>query len=128
VVVRYSLVFKNYSVVENNYLSEKEVKRKAVLERKEKAGTITPEEKQELADTRQSDKARDEAIKSVCSDGNKGSSSLGALVGPAQGTLKKYGEKVIYSLIYKDLYLIISARCGKSRRYSPGAGCGKHQS
>ena len=92
------------TTTENNYLSEKEAERKAVLERKEKAGTITPEEKQELADTRQTDKARDEAIKSVCTDGNKGSSSCGALVGPAQEALKKYGEKVTYSLIYKDLY------------------------
>lgn len=90
--------------LENNYLSVQEAERKAVLERKEKAGTITPEEKQELADTRQTDKARDEAIKSICTDGNKGSSSCGALVGPAQEALKKYGEKVTYSLIYKEMY------------------------
>ncbi|WP_420916244.1 TNT domain-containing protein [Pantoea vagans] len=52
----------------------------------------------------QSDKARNKAIKSVCTDGNKGGSACGALIGPAQDALKKYGENATYSLLYKDLY------------------------
>ena len=92
------------NAVENNWLSIEEAKRKAVLERREKAGTITPEERQELSGINQTDKARDQAIHDVCTQGNKGSVACGALVGPAQEALRKYGEKVTYSLIYKDLY------------------------
>jgi len=91
-------------VVENNWLSVQEAERKAVLERKEKAGAITADEKNELATINQTDKARDQAIKAVCTDGNKGGSGCGALVGPAQEALNKYGENVTYSLLYKDLY------------------------
>lgn len=82
----------------------KEAERKAILERKEKAGAITQDEKSELATINQTDKARDQAIKAVCTDGNKGGSGCGALVVPAQEALKKYGENVTYSLLYKDLY------------------------
>ncbi|WP_312837177.1 VENN motif pre-toxin domain-containing protein, partial [Pantoea sp.] len=92
------------NAVENNYLSVQEAERKAVLERKEKAGAITADEKNELATINQTDKARDQAIKAVCTDGNKGGSGCGALVGPAQEALNKYGENVTYSLLYKDLY------------------------
>jgi filamentous hemagglutinin len=92
------------NAVENNYLSVQEAERKAVLERKEKAGAITPAEKNELATINQTDKARDQAIKAVCTDGNKGGSGCGALIGPAQEALNKYGENVTYSLLYKDLY------------------------
>ncbi|YCH31503.1 hemagglutinin repeat-containing protein [Erwinia sp. D4-22] len=92
------------NAVENNFLHVDEAERKAVLEHKEKAGAITPDEKNELATIKQTDKARDQAIKAVCTDGNKGGSACGALIGPAQEALKKYGENVTYSLLYKDLY------------------------
>lgn len=90
--------------VENNWLSVDEAERKAVLKHKEKAGAITQDEKNELATIKQTDKARDQAIKAVCTDGNKGGSACGALIGPAQEALKKYGKNVTYSLLYKDLY------------------------
>ena len=92
------------NAVENNWLSVEEADRKAVLERKERAGTITADEKNELSTINQTDKARNQAIKAVCTEGNKGGQACGALVGPAQEALKKYGENVTYSLIYKDLY------------------------
>ncbi|WP_367672570.1 DUF6862 domain-containing protein [Serratia symbiotica] len=85
-------------------MSVQEAERKAVLERKEKAGAITPDERNELTTINKTDKARDQAIKAVCTDGNKGGSGCGALIGPAQEVLKKYGENVTYSLVYKDLY------------------------
>ncbi len=91
-------------VVENNYLSVQEAERKAILERKEKAGTITPDERQELSGINQTDKTRDQAIHDVCTQGNKGSAACGALVSQAQAALDKYGNRVTYSLIYKDLY------------------------
>jgi len=90
--------------VENNWLSVQEAERKAVLGRKEQAGAITPNEKNELAVMNQTDEARDQAINTACTDGNKGGSGCGALIGPAQKALNKYGEKVTYSLLYKDLY------------------------
>ena len=92
------------TTVENNYLSVEEAERKRVLERKEQARSITPDEKNELTAIGQLDKARDLAIKSVCTDGNKGGAACGALIGPAEEALKKYGENVTYSLLYKDLY------------------------
>ena len=92
------------NAVENNWLSVEEADRKAVLERREKAGTITPEERQELSGINQTDKARDQAIHDICTQGNKGNAACGALIGPAQEALKKYGEKVTYSLLYTDLY------------------------
>lgn len=92
------------TTVENNYLSVEEAERKRVLERKEQAGNITPDEKNELTAIGQLDKARDLAIKSVCTDGNKGGAACRALIGPAEEALKKYGKNVTYSLLYKDLY------------------------
>ncbi|HID4045667.1 TPA: VENN motif pre-toxin domain-containing protein, partial [Pluralibacter gergoviae] len=92
------------NAVENNYLSVQEAEQKKILEYKLQQGTITPEEKLELANINQTDKARDEAIKSVCTDGNKDGSACGALIGSAQDALNKYGERVTPSLIYKDLY------------------------
>ncbi|SFN52143.1 hypothetical protein SAMN05216516_10984 [Izhakiella capsodis] len=74
----------NISVdVENNWLSVQEADRKAVLARKEKSGAITADEKHEPATISQTDKSRDLAIKAVCTDGNKGGSVCGALIGPA---------------------------------------------
>jgi len=92
------------NAVENNWLSVQEAERKAILERKEKAGTITPDERQELSGINQTDKTRDQAIHDVCTQGNKGSAACGALIAPAQEALSKYGENVTYSLLYKDLY------------------------
>ena len=92
------------NAVENNWLSVQEAERKAILERKEKAGTITPDERQELSGINQTDKTRDQAIHDVCTQGNKGSAACGALISQAQTALDKYGDRVTYSLIYKDLY------------------------
>lgn len=75
-----------------------------MLERKDRAGTITPHEKQGLSDINHTDNACDQAIKAVCTDGKKGDSAWVALVGPAQKTLKNYGENASYALIYKDFY------------------------
>lgn len=94
------------NAVENNWLSVQEADRKNQLETKRDylKQELTPAETKELADINQADKARNKAIKSICTDGNKGGAACGALVGPAQEALKKYGENVSYSLIYKDLY------------------------
>uniref|UniRef100_UPI001378701B VENN motif pre-toxin domain-containing protein n=1 Tax=Pantoea sp. IMH TaxID=1267600 RepID=UPI001378701B len=94
------------NAVENNWLSVQEADRKKQLETKRDylKQELTPAETKELADINQADKARNKAIKSICTDGNKGGAACGALVGPAQEALKKYGENVSYSLIYKDLY------------------------
>ncbi|WP_370620418.1 hemagglutinin repeat-containing protein [Pantoea ananatis] len=92
------------NAVENNFLHVDEAERKAVLERREKAGTITPDQRQELSGINQTNKARDQAIHDVCTQGNKGGAACGALVSQAQSALDKYGDNVTYSLIYKDLY------------------------
>ncbi|WP_422879954.1 hemagglutinin repeat-containing protein [Pectobacterium zantedeschiae] len=92
------------NAVENNYLSAKEAENKTVLERKEKAGTLTTDEAKELADTRQLDKERDQAIRDICTQGNKSGAGCSALVAQAQQALSSYGDNVSYSLIYKDLY------------------------
>ncbi|WP_254844767.1 VENN motif pre-toxin domain-containing protein, partial [Dickeya dadantii] len=54
---------------ENNFLSATEAAKKAALERKEKAGTLTADEAKELADTRKLDKDRDQAIHDICTQG-----------------------------------------------------------
>ena len=94
------------TTVENNWLSVDEADRKKQLETKRDflKQELTTSEQKELTEINQKDKTRDIAIKSVCTDGAKGGSACGALVGPAQAALDKYGEKVSYSLIYKDLY------------------------
>ncbi|MEI7378174.1 hemagglutinin repeat-containing protein, partial [Dickeya chrysanthemi] len=90
--------------VENNYLSATEAERKGVLERKEKAGTLTADEAKELADTRKLDKDRDQAIHDICTQGNKSGGACSALVAQAQQALNTYGGNVSYNLIFKDLY------------------------
>ncbi|WP_366925712.1 DUF6862 domain-containing protein [uncultured Pantoea sp.] len=52
-----------------------EAERKAILQCKEKAGTITPDERQELSSFNQTDKIRDQAIHDICTQGNKGSAA-----------------------------------------------------
>ncbi|UCZ73546.1 glycohydrolase toxin TNT-related protein [Dickeya zeae] len=91
--------------VENNYLSATEAAKKAALERKEKAGTLTADEAKELADTRKLDKDRDQAIHDICTQGNKSGAACTALVAQAQQALNSYGESAAsYRLIFKDLY------------------------
>ncbi len=92
------------NAVENNFLSAKEAEKKTALELKEKAGTLTQDEAKELADTRQLDKDRDQAIRDICTQGNKSGAGCSALVAQAQQALNSYGDNVSYSLIYKDLY------------------------
>ena len=94
------------NAVENNWLRVQEADRKKQLETKRDylKQELTPAEAKELATINQTDKARDEAIKAVCTDGNKGGSACGALIGPAQEAFNKYGENATYSLLYRDLY------------------------
>ncbi|WP_259758239.1 hemagglutinin repeat-containing protein [Pseudomonas sp. GCEP-101] len=92
------------TVVENNYLSVSEAERKAILERKQLLGTLSKAEEDELIAIKIKDKTRDEAISLACTNGNKGSTTCGRLVGPAQEALQKFSENVTYSLLYKDLY------------------------
>ncbi|NHV91424.1 filamentous hemagglutinin N-terminal domain-containing protein [Cronobacter dublinensis] len=92
------------NAVENNYLSATEAKMKAVLEHKEKAGTLTGDETKELADIRRLDKERDQVIHDICTKGNKSGGACTALVEKAQNALNTYGASVTYSLIFKDLY------------------------
>ncbi|MEQ9872782.1 hemagglutinin repeat-containing protein [Pectobacterium brasiliense] len=93
------------NAVENNFLSAKEAEKKTALELKEKAGTLTQDEAKELADTRQLDKDRDQAIRDICTQGNKSSGACSALVAQAQQALNSYGESAAsYRLIFKDLY------------------------
>ncbi|WJV51940.1 VENN motif pre-toxin domain-containing protein [Prodigiosinella aquatilis] len=92
------------NAVENNYLSATEAEKKTVLERKEKAGTLTLDEAKELDDTRQLDKDRDQAIRDICTQGNKSGGACSALVAQARQALNTYGGNVSYNLIFKDLY------------------------
>ncbi|WP_315710642.1 VENN motif pre-toxin domain-containing protein [Brenneria uluponensis] len=92
------------NATENNFLSATEADRKAVLERREKAGTLTADEAKELADTRKLDKDRDQAIHDICTQGNKSGGACSALVAQAQQALNTYGGNVSYNLIFKDLY------------------------
>ncbi|EPP0956302.1 hemagglutinin repeat-containing protein [Cronobacter dublinensis] len=92
------------NAVENNYLSATEAEIKAVLEHKEKAGTLTGDETKELADIRRLDKERDQVIHDICTKGNKSGGACTALVEKAQNALNTYGASVTYSLIFKDLY------------------------
>ncbi|WP_105668127.1 hemagglutinin repeat-containing protein [Cronobacter dublinensis] len=92
------------NAVENNYLSATEAEMKAVLEHKEKAGTLTGDETKELADIRRLDKERDQVIHDICTKGNKSGGACTALIEKAQNALNTYGASVTYSLIFKDLY------------------------
>ncbi|WAJ36027.1 hemagglutinin repeat-containing protein [Pseudomonas sp. GOM7] len=93
------------NAVENNWLSSEEAERKVVLERKDKAGTITLDEQRELSDINQVDKERDQAIKDICTQGNKSGSACLALIAAARDAQESYEESAAgYRLIYKDLY------------------------
>ncbi|QGU89031.1 two-partner secretion domain-containing protein [Erwinia sorbitola] len=92
------------NAMEHNYLSAGEAERKAVLERKERLGTLSAAEASELSATRKVDKARDQAIKDVCTNGNKGGAACTALVSKAQQALDSYGKSVSVRLLYSELY------------------------
>ena len=92
------------NAVENNYLSLQEAARKTVLERKERNGTLSDEEKVELSFVRQIDKDRNVAIASACTAGNKSGVACSILAAEAKEALTQYGESVSYNLLYKDLY------------------------
>ncbi|TAI94354.1 two-partner secretion domain-containing protein [Pectobacterium versatile] len=87
-----------------NYLSAAEAEKKGILERKEKAGTLTPDEAKELAATRRLDQERDKAIRDICTQGNKSIASCSTLLVQAQQALDSYGKNVNYRLVYRDLY------------------------
>lgn len=83
-----------------------EAERKKALEQKRDIlkQPLTPTEEKDLAHINKVDKERDQAIRAVCTDGQKGGGACGALIGPAQDALNKYGEDFNFRLIYKDLY------------------------
>ncbi|MEQ9845795.1 DUF637 domain-containing protein [Pectobacterium brasiliense] len=87
-----------------NYLSAAEAEKKGILERKEKTGTLTPYEAEELAATRRLDQERDKAIRDICTQGNKSIASCSALLVQAQQALDSYGKNFNYRLVYRDLY------------------------
>ncbi|WP_275899262.1 DUF637 domain-containing protein [Pectobacterium brasiliense] len=87
-----------------NYLSAAEAEKKGILERKEKTGTLTPDEAEELAATRRLDQERDKAIRDICTQGNKSIASCSALLVQAQQALDSYGKNFNYRLVYRDLY------------------------
>ncbi|WP_225701898.1 DUF6862 domain-containing protein [Duffyella gerundensis] len=56
---------------------------------------LTPAETKELADINQADKARNKAIKSVCTDGNKGGATChNVLIKEGLGNLLRIGTAV----------------------------------
>ncbi|WDU62109.1 hemagglutinin repeat-containing protein [Pseudomonas poae] len=92
------------NAVENNYLSVPEATRKFVLSRKQMLGTITDQEKDELAYINAIDKDRDEAIRGACTAGNLSSTACGSLIEPARKVLAQYDGPVSARLLYKELY------------------------
>lgn len=92
------------TAVANNYLTASEAMKKAQLERKEKEGTLTADEKLELAGIRNLDRERDQTIRNVCTQGNLGGSNCAALTEWARNALSSFGEPYTYNLIYRDLY------------------------
>lgn len=95
--------------VRNNYLSHKEAERKKQVEHQLQNGDLSPEERQslqqELVDINATDKARDQQILDVCTQGNKSSAGCGQLVVKAQKALEGYGDSAAgYRLSYKDIF------------------------
>jgi len=83
--------------VENNWLSVDEADKKKQLETKRDylKQELTPAETKELADINQADKARNKAIKSVCTDGNKGGAAChNVLIKEGLGNLLRIGTAV----------------------------------
>lgn len=91
-----------------NYLNHKEAERKKQVEHQLDNGDLTADERQtltqELADINAIDKARDQQILDVCTQGNKSSAGCGQLVVQAQKALESYGGDATYNLKYKDLF------------------------
>ncbi|XAY02951.1 hemagglutinin repeat-containing protein [Enterobacter chuandaensis] len=95
--------------VRYNYLNHKEAERKKQVEYQLENGDLTAEERQtltqELADINAMDKARDQQILDVCTQGNKSSAGCGQLVVQAQKALEGYGDSAAgYRLSYKDIF------------------------
>ncbi|MGX5109377.1 hemagglutinin repeat-containing protein [Enterobacter cloacae] len=94
--------------VRYNYLNHKEAERKKQVEYQLENGDLTAEERQtltqELTDINAMDKARDQQILDVCTQGNKSSAGCGQLVVQAQKALESYGGDATYNLKYKDLF------------------------
>lgn len=95
--------------VRYNYLNHKEAERKKQVEHQLENGDLTAEERQtltqELADINAMDKARDQQILDVCTQGNKSSAGCGQLVVQAQKALEGYGDSAAgYRLSYKDIF------------------------
>ncbi|WP_052406297.1 contact-dependent inhibition toxin CdiA [Citrobacter sedlakii] len=92
-----------------NYLNHKEAERKKQVENQLESGDLTADERQtltqELADINAMDKARDQQILDVCTQGNKSSAGCGQLVVQAQKALEGYGDSAAgYRLSYKDIF------------------------
>lgn len=92
-----------------NYLNHKEAERKKQVEKQLESGDLTADERQtltqELADINAMDKARDQQILDVCTQGNKSSAGCGQLVVQAQKALEGYGDSAAgYRLSYKDIF------------------------
>ncbi|MCT4700307.1 contact-dependent inhibition toxin CdiA, partial [Enterobacteriaceae bacterium H20N1] len=95
--------------VRYNYLNHKEAERKKQVEHQLESGDLTAEERQslqqELVDINATDKARDQQILDVCTQGNKSSAGCGQLVVQAQKALEGYGDSAAgYRLSYKDIF------------------------
>jgi len=92
-----------------NFLNHKEAERKKQVEHQLESGDLTAEERQslqqELVDINATDKARDQQILDVCTQGNKSSAGCGQLVVQAQKALEGYGDSAAgYRLSYKDIF------------------------
>ncbi|KAB0546089.1 filamentous hemagglutinin N-terminal domain-containing protein [Pseudomonas argentinensis] len=88
----------------NNYLHRPEAQRKATLERRQRAGSLTPDEAIELAEIHRVDEARNQAILDICTNGKKSGGACSALVAQAKLALASYDEPISYSLAWKSVY------------------------
>lgn len=92
-----------------NYLNHKEAERKKQVEHQLESSDLTAEERQslqqELVEINATDKARDQQILDVCTQGNKSSAGCGQLVVQAQKALEGYDDSAAgYRLSYKDIF------------------------
>ncbi|WP_413502722.1 hemagglutinin repeat-containing protein [Serratia proteamaculans] len=92
-----------------NYLDHKEVERRVQVESKLKDSSLSENERQvlqqELAGINAIDKARDEQIRDICTQGNKSGGACGQLVVKAQNALDSYSDSAAgYRLQFKDIF------------------------
>ncbi|CAI1766811.1 Filamentous hemagglutinin [Serratia quinivorans] len=92
-----------------NYLDHKEVERRIQVESKLKDSSLSENERQvlqqELAGINAIDKARDEQIRDICTQGNKSGGACGQLVVKAQNALDSYSDSAAgYRLQFKDIF------------------------